>query len=251
MHFGPEDDAGVSSQHTQPPAHGVAATVERLMKIAQTCGDLKELQDAITEALQAKAAAVEPVGEVLEGAAMAIMYDVLSPGTKLYTAHPLPAQVQEATENKYAIFWERLPGYLIDHHEGEELTEELLQRAAADLYAKFPELVATGLQPFGLLLLEERATTRRLLRELRDLTDAPTFMGEPRTPAPGMAEGVVEQPQGVTESLFDKLDWLFSKHTANFNNNRDNTEVRAEIEALLAKGRLGTGAVPASQELSK
>jgi len=38
----------------------------------------------------------------------------------------------------------------------------------------------------------------------------------------------------VSDTLFDTLETLFSRHAANFNNNRDNTEVRAEIEALLA-----------------
>jgi len=35
--------------------------------------------------------------------------------------------------------WDRLPGWLIDHHEGDMLTEELLQRAVADMLAAAPK----------------------------------------------------------------------------------------------------------------
>lgn len=38
----------------------------------------------------------------------------------------------------------------------------------------------------------------------------------------------------TTEALFDKLEPLFYKHAARFNNNRDTTEVRAQIDALIA-----------------
>lgn len=108
--------------------------------------------------------------------------------------------------NQYAEFWERLPGHLIDNHEGEELTEELLQRAAADLYAKFPALVESGLQPFGLLLLEERATTRRLTRALREATEAPTFMGEPVAAQPPHPQPQARGEPSDYQELIDKLD---------------------------------------------
>lgn len=108
--------------------------------------------------------------------------------------------------NQYAEFWERLPGHLIDNHEGEELTEELLQRAAADLYAKFPELVASGLKPFGLLLLEERATTRELTRALREATEAPTFMGEPVAVQPPHP-----QPQAQPSTPMEQYHYLSGK----------------------------------------
>lgn len=112
-----------------------------------------------------------------------------------------PAASKPEPINKYAEFWERLPGHLIDNHEGEELTEELLQRAAADLYAKFPDLVDSGLIPFGLLLLKERATTRQLIRALREATEPPIFMGEPVVSAKPEPQAQAGEPDELVALL--------------------------------------------------
>jgi hypothetical protein len=72
----------------------------------------------------------------------------------------------------------------------------MLQRAAADLYEKFPDLVKSGLKPFGLLLLEERATTAQLIRALREATEKPAFMGGP----------VVAAPPTTPQSLLDAAE---------------------------------------------
>lgn len=40
--------------------------------------------------------------------------------------------------------------------------------------------------------------------------------------------------RGAADALFEQLETLFGKHEANFNANRDNTGVSAEIIALLA-----------------
>jgi len=87
--------------NTQSPAPGVAAEAfDRLMLVIEkNCLILTNqrplVEDAIRTALQASAAAV-PVATVLEADALAEMHVALPPGTKLYTAPPLPAQVQEA-----------------------------------------------------------------------------------------------------------------------------------------------------------
>lgn len=53
-----------------------------------------------------------------------------------------PAPVAQADDEGTGITplveWDRLPGWLIDHHEGEILTEELLQHALADMLKVYP-----------------------------------------------------------------------------------------------------------------
>lgn len=74
-----------------------------------------------------------------------------------------------------------------------------------------------------------------------DNSDATHWMDKP--PAPGAHPPVpARAPQAET---FESLWNLFSQHMANFNANRDNTQVRAEIDALLSD-RVGAGALPAS-----
>ena len=125
-----------------------------------------------------------------------------------------PATEQAEAPRKYAEFWERFPAYLIDHCEGEIVGEEMLQRAAADLYAEFPALVASGLKPFGLLLLEERATTRNLLNALREATEQPTFMGEPvsqRTATQPTASNAGERELDLYDEIECDMPSLFGR----------------------------------------
>ena len=49
-------------------------------------------------------------------------------------ASPQQASIAQAE----GVAWDKFPGWLIDHHEGETLTEEMLQHALADMLKQFP-----------------------------------------------------------------------------------------------------------------